>query len=202
MVSHNSLAHFSKTALLAYTSPKWLSLIIPETHPDFELFQKQAEYTQNASPEIEPEARETIDRQIEKFRNKVKDKPLVYFENKDELLRFVKEELEIEDEWNLEDLHRMQLGLYVSEQDGLSLLIDGIECIKDPENPYYNQKIASEQGIAFYMVHKIDIELLKILEEKGMLADAQAKSLESPERSKAILHDNWQFLTRYFLREY
>ena len=202
MVIHNSLAHFSKTAFLAYTSPKWLSLILPESHPDFELFQKQAEYTQNASPEMEPEARETIDRQIEKFRNKVKDKPLVYFENKDELLRFVREELEIEDEWNLDDLHRMQLGLYVSEQDGLSLLIDGIECIKDPENPYYNQKIASEQGIAFYMVHKIDIELLRTLEERGMLADAQAKSLESPERSKAILHDNWQFLTRYFQREY
>ena len=44
--------------------------------------------------------------------------------------------------------------------------------------------------------------LLRILEEKGMLADAQAKSLAGEERSKAIVHENWEFLMRYFLREY
>ena len=45
------------------------------------------------------------------------------------------------------------------------------------------------------------MDLLKALEERGMLADAQTKSLHSPERGKAIIHENWKFLAKYFLRE-
>lgn len=52
------------------------------------------------------------------------------------------------------------------------------------------------------MIRKCSPYLLRILEEKGMLADAQVKSLASEERSKAIVHENWEFLMRYFLREY
>lgn len=202
MVLHNSLAHFSKTAFLAYTSPKWMSLILPKTHPDHELFITHATYTQEAEPEAEPEAQDKVNEQIERFKAKAGDKLIMYFENKEDVLIYIKNELEIQEDWNLDSFHRKQLGLYTSPKEGLSLLIDGIECIKDPSNPFYNQKIATEQGIAFYMVKHVDISLLKALEERGMLNDAQAKSMKGPERSKAILHDNWQFLTRYFLRDY
>ncbi len=52
------------------------------------------------------------------------------------------------------------------------------------------------------MIRQCSPYLLKILEEKGMLSDAQAKSLIGEERSKAIIHENADFLMRYFLREY
>ena len=73
---------------------------------------------------------------------------------------------------------------------------------KDENNPFYNQKKAENQGLSFFMIRKCSPYLLRILEEKGMLADAQAKSLAGEERSKAIVHENWEFLMRYFLREY
>ena len=44
--------------------------------------------------------------------------------------------------------------------------------------------------------------MLTKLEEKRMIADPQEKSLAGEERSKAIVHENWEFLMRYFLREY
>ena len=44
--------------------------------------------------------------------------------------------------------------------------------------------------------------MLKLMMEKGMLADAQTKSLTSQERGKAIIQENWEFLSRYFIKEY
>ena len=38
--------------------------------------------------------------------------------------------------------------------------------------------------------------------DKVVLADAQTKSLKSRERGKAIIQENWEFLARYFIKEY
>ena len=92
--------------------------------------------------------------------------------------------------------------VYATPSEGLQVLADGVEYIKDENNPFYNQKKAENQGLSFFMIRKCSPYLLRILEEKGMLADAQAKSLAGEERSKAIVHENWEFLMRYFLREY
>ncbi len=73
----------------------------------------------------------------------------------------------------------------------MQVLTDGVEYIKDENNPFYNQKKAENQGLSFFMIRKCSPYLLRILEEKGMLADAQAKSLAGEERSKAIVHENW-----------
>ena len=77
-----------------------------------------------------------------------------------------------------------------------------LECIKDERNPFYNQAQAEKDALSFFMVGHCAPSLLRTLEENGMLADAQGKSLVSEARSKAIIHENWDFLMRYFLNEY
>ena len=43
MTAYEALAHISKSAFLAYTAPKWLSLIFPADHPDHSLFVEEGE---------------------------------------------------------------------------------------------------------------------------------------------------------------
>ena len=94
-----------------------------------------------------------------------------------------------------------KFAVYASPREGLQLAVDGIEYIKDEQNPFYNEKKASEQALAFFIVKHCSMDLLKALEERGMLVDAQTKSLYSPERGKDIIHGNWEFLAKYFIRE-
>ena len=202
VILHNALAHFSKTAMLAYTSPKWLSLIMPESHPDYALFAKRGKETQEATLPVAADEEEKIKQQIEKFREKAGDKKILYFESKKEVAAFIENELDIREDLHLEQIYQMQLALYASEKDGLQLILHGVECIKDENNPYYNQKIAAEQAIAYFIVKQVSIDFLYTMAENHMLDDAQAKSLISEARSKAIVQDNWQFISRYFLREY
>ena len=46
MTAYEALAHISKSAFLAYTAPKWLSLIFPADHPDHSLFVEECEKSQ------------------------------------------------------------------------------------------------------------------------------------------------------------
>lgn len=100
------------------------------------------------------------------------------------------------------DTASRKFAVYATPTEGLQVLTSGVKYIKDENNPFYDQKEAENQGISFFMIRQCRPYLLRILEEKGMLADAQAKSLIGEERSKAIVHENWEFLMRYFLREY
>ena len=160
MTAYEALAHISKSAFLAYTAPKWLSLIFA-----------------------------------------AEGKALLYFQNKREFLDFLTK-IGIETEGATGDTASRKFAVYATPSEGLQVLADGVEYIKDENNPFYNQKKAENQGLSFFMIRKCSPYLLRILEEKGMLADAQAKSLAGEERSKAIVHENWEFLMRYFLREY
>ena len=77
-----------------------------------------------------------------------------------------------------------------------------VELIKDENNPFYDANRAAKQALSFFIVKHCSVYFLKELVDRGMLADAQTKSLTSPERGKAIIQDNWKFLSRYFIREY
>lgn len=200
---YNSLAHVSKTQFLAYTSSKWLSLILPETHPDHEIFADEGEKSQAfVDPKIEQNfvANKEL---FEKFRVASEGHPLVYLNNKKEFLDFMANTLGLDTgEATSDDTSVKKFGVYATPTEGLQILANGIEYIKDARNPFYDEQKAAKDALSFFIAFNCEPYLLKELEEKGMLADAQTKSLISPERGKAIIHENWQFLSRYFHREY
>ena len=201
MTAYEALAHISKSAFLAYTAPKWLSLIFPADHPDHSLFVEEGEKSQAFKEPVSEESKKMLTEHVEKFTAAAEGKALLYFQNKREFLDFLTK-IGIETEGATGDTASRKFAVYATPSEGLQVLADGVEYIKDENNPFYNQKKAENQGLSFFMIRKCSPYLLRILEEKGMLADAQAKSLAGEERSKAIVHENWEFLMRYFLREY
>ena len=203
MIIHDSLAHISRTALLGYTSPKWLSMILPEEHPDHGNFVAEAEKTESFVDPAIAQNKELFQEHYDKFIAASEGHPLVYMNSKQEFIDFATQKLGLDvGEATAEDNAEKKFALYATPKEGLQLLVNGIEYVKDERNPFYDEKKAAEQALSFFIVNNCKAFLLKELEERGMLADAQTKSLISPERGKAIIHENWQFLMRYFLREF
>lgn len=199
---HQKLAYVSKTVLLALTSPQWLARILPENHPDIAFVR---EIANSSLAQIPEEVQKKNQDEYEKFNKAAEGQLLIYFSEVEELIQFITEkaEIEIDTDLNLKDaLRGKKLALYATAEEGMQVIFLDVELLKDEKNPFYDAAKAETQALAFFIVKHCSIYLLKELEEKGMLADAQTKSLISPDRGKAVIHENWQFLSRYFLREY
>lgn len=204
---HNSLAHAGTTPLLAFTSPEWLVRIFSKEHPDYALFEKEAKemrelIRRNELPEMNREANETNYR---KFTEAAGGSGPVYLKDLVELEDFMSRKMGL-DTTHLNHLSagksQKNMLLYATPQKGLELLTQDIEAIKDENNPFYEEEKAKKVALSFFIVPHCSVYLLKELVEKGMLEDAQTVSLISPERGKAIIQDNWEFLSRYFLQIY
>lgn len=205
MMIHHSMAYLDRTVLLAYTSPKWLSLILPDTHPSHALFVEKANYAENLADtdlDADPERNKTV---YNRFKEIADGKLLFYMKSKEEFIDFATRRLNLKEEEEYMPLAGRitsnKFAVYASPQKGLDLIVDGIEYIKDEDNPFYDEKKAADQAVSFFIVKHCSMDMLKALEERGMLADAQTNSLISPERGKDIIHGNWQFLAKYFLHE-
>lgn len=202
MDMHQRLAYTSKTALLAMTSPQWLALILPETHPDSKFFKEVAEDSLAVIPEeVKKENKEKYDQFIQASEGKV----ILYYQTAEELKSFITEKAGIipADKFRMpKEWQGQKLAIYATPEEGVQVMSMDVDLIKDENNPSYNAERAAKQALAFFIVKHCSVYFLRDMVEKGMLADAQTKSLSSPERGKAIIQDNWQFLTRYFIREY
>lgn len=204
MAIHTSMAYIDRGPLLAYTSPKWLSLILPETHPHHASFVEIAESAENfIDPDIKD--REESNRIVyERFTEIADGKLLFYMTSKQQFIDFASGQLKLEESEYVplaDCIEFDKFAVYASPREGLQLLVNGIEYVKDEQNPFYDEKKATDQALSFFIVKHCSMDLLKALEERGMLADAQTKSLHSPERGKDIIHENWEFLAKYFIRE-
>ena len=196
------LACTSKTALLALTSPQWLALILPEDHPDHAFFEEIANDSVGSLPEAMTKENQAF---YEKFTQAADGKLLLYFEKVGDVKTFITETANIipADRFQIpSDWLGKKLALYATPQEGVQVICSDVDLIKDENNPFYNAARAEKQALSFFIVKHCNAYLLEKMMERGMLADAQTKSLVSPERGKEIIQDNWRFLSRYFLREY
>ena len=89
MTAYEALAHISKSAFLAYTAPKWLSLIFPADHPDHSLFVEEGEKSQAFKEPVSEESKKMLTEHFEKFTAAAEGKALLYFQNKREFLDFL-----------------------------------------------------------------------------------------------------------------
>lgn len=199
MSIHQRLAYVGKTAFLSFTSPQWLAKIMPEDHPDIAFIKEIADNSQTVIPEA---IAKKNSEDYKKFQEVADGKLLLYFNKLTEVEEFISQKIGI----NLQEYHLpgylagKKLAVYATEEEGVLIIFNDVECIKDENNPFYDEKTATKNAISFFIVKHCNLALLKEMEERGMLADAQAKSLISPERSKAIIHENWEFLAQYFFK--
>lgn len=204
---HNSLAHVGTTPFLALTSPEWLARIFPKEHPDYALFEKDAaEMREMLRRSLSPEGkREINETHYRKFTEASGGRLLVYLKDFAELETFMSEKMGLDTAELLGSTEGKSVGsmaLGATPEGGLELLVQDLEAIKDEKNPFYNEEKAKELALSFFIVPHCHIYLLKELVAEDMLADAATHSLISPERGKAIIQDNWEFLSRYFLQTY
>lgn len=200
--SHGMMAYTSKTSLLGLTSPQWLAKILPAEHPDHEVFQNTADESVATLPD---DMLEENRQQYETFRKAAGDKPLLYFDKTEDAQTFITETSGLIPAENFhlpEDWQGKKLAIYATPEEGAQVITRDVELIKDENNPFYDANRAAKQALSFFIVKHCSVYFLKELVDRGMLADAQTKSLTSPERGKAIIQDNWKFLSRYFIREY
>lgn len=199
---HQHLAYTSPTALLALTSPEWLARILA-SHPDAAFMQEVAAQSRLTLSQVRKDANREVYR---KFREAADGRLLLYFEKGSEAEAFINEKslLPSAEPWSFPTaLRDNKIALYATPEEGLGWITgELVACIKEETNPFYQTEIAQAKALAFFIVNNCSIHLLKRMEEKGLLADARTKSLSSPERGAAIIHENWEFLSRYFLREY
>jgi hypothetical protein len=201
MAAFDFQAENEPTLLLGYTAMKWLSLIIPETHPDYDKIKAFVDNNDSKDDEQNAKITETAAEEFEKFEQASEGKPLLYFTSSEDLKKFIKENIGEKQEWTNLDLPE-STALGATKECGLELIFHDLDCIKDEANPFYKQESAEKNSLSYFVVPHLTPSLLGKLEANGMLDDATAHSLVSKERGKAIVHDNWDFLQRYFIRQY
>jgi len=89
--------------------------------------------------------------------------------------------------------------LMANPHTGLHIQFKLCECIKSPDNPYYNKEEAEKNAIMFIVNPDIiPYQLSCILQDEGMLPDAYLNSLQRKEYGQEFIRKNAHFLTDYF----
>ena len=89
--------------------------------------------------------------------------------------------------------------LMANSHTGLHIQFKLCECIKSPDNPYYNKEEAEKNAIMFIVNPDIiPYQLSCILQDEGMLPDAYLNSLQRKEYGQEFIRKNAHFLTDYF----
>ena len=202
MLVHDHLAHIGRTVFRAWTTPTWLSKIIPENHPDYALFKSQAEEAER-NADVPNNMRVNNNKaEYEEFKEAVPDSLILYMKDETEFFDFLTQKLGKKLPENMSKSNILHdFGVYASPEDGIQTLTLDVDCIKDENNPYYNPEKAKKAALGFFIVKHCSTSLLVEMVKRGMLPDAQTKSLLGDERGKSIIQDNWQFLIEYFHKE-
>jgi len=158
------------------------------------------------SKENKPEKKASNERERKKAYNDFmigsKGKQFLYFSSEKELYTFIKKDMKYSVSGDLQLPEHVKSNIFITAtpEDGIIVLSEGIECIKDPANPLYNKKTAEQDAIKFFVVPNLcPFEVLCILIDNKMLPDARLNSIRGEEHGKKLLNDNQDFFVRYFL---
>lgn len=137
---------------------------------------------------------------VEHFLEASGGEPLMFFDSYDALKKFFVQSLKWEDkeEALLPELEEYVDFVLYANPRGLLIGPDVAAYFADKRNPMYLPLAAEEDGFELFCEQgKCPFDLLKYGMEKGLLPDAQFPF----EQGKVLLHENWDFVTRWFLGE-
>lgn len=127
--------------------------------------------------------------------------PLLYFVDYTALCSFFTDVLGWENKSSgiLPELADQQEFVLFANAKGILLAHNVAACFCDPHNPLYDPQRAAEEGYQlFCQPGRCPFDLLKWGMAGGLLPEARFPFLHG----KALLHDNWDFIARYYLGEY
>lgn len=197
---HEQLAYVGRSEFLRFTAPQWFAKLLPADHPDLAFIRSIAEDSQMDMPNPDAERNQ---QRYELFQQLSGGKLLLYFDQLDDVEDFVINKMHIDQNEKIPQIWKgRKIAIYATPSRGLQIKTKLVECIKDENNPFYDQKIAGKEALSFIITEQCkDEQLLEELMTRNMLPDAQGKSLVSEERSKAIVQENWRFLRTYFVQQ-
>lgn len=144
---------------------------------------------------------EKLPANIDRFLKASGGKPLMFFNSYSALRFFFIHSLgwENEDDSLLTDLEEFTNFVVYVNPKGLLIGPDVAEYFCDVENPLYNKGASEEEAYALFCEQGCcPFDLLKYGMEHHLLEDAQFPF----ENGKELLHENWDFIARWFLGEF
>lgn len=160
-----------------------------------ELMERKREPLPVASPG------EKMPENVERFLEASGGESLMFFDSYDALKRFFVHSLKWEDEEGslLPDLAEFDDFVLYANPKGLLIGPDVAPYFADKRNPLYNAELAEEEAYELFCEAGLcPFDLLKYGMEHNLLPEAQFPF----EDGKALLHDNWDFVARWFLGEF
>ena len=150
-------------------------------------------------PEIVPGAALPTD--VEHFLEAGKGEPLMFFDSYDALKFFFVHSLKWEDdeETLLPELAEFDNFVVYGNPKGVLVAPDVAKYFAAGNNPLYDAATTEEEAYEMFCEGGLcPFDLLKYGMEHNLLPEAQFPF----ENGKALLHDNWDFVARWFLREF
>lgn len=138
---------------------------------------------------------------VERFMKASGGESLMFFDSYTALKRFFVEALGWEDKEDslLPDLAEFTDFVLYANPKGLLIGPDVARYFADKRNHLYNAEVAEEEAYELFCEEGLcPFDLLKYGMEHGLLPDAQFPF----ENGKELLHENWDFVARWFLGEY
>lgn len=150
-------------------------------------------------PEIVPGAALPAD--VEHFLEAGKGEPLMFFDSYDALKFFFVHSLKWEDDEEalLPELAEFDNFVVYGNPKGVLVAPDVAKYFAAGNNPLYDAATTEEEAYEMFCEGGLcPFDLLKYGMEHNLLPEAQFPF----ENGKALLHDNWDFVARWFLREF
>ncbi|MDR0431314.1 MAG: DUF3843 family protein [Tannerellaceae bacterium] len=136
------------------------------------------------------------------FMSASKGKQFLYFASEKEFYAFMKEDLNysIVEDPKMSEKIKEKLFVTATPEDGILILNHAIECIKDPDNPFYDKKVAEQMAINFFTVPNFyPFNIVCLLIDNNMLPDASLNSIQGKKHGREVLTENLDFFIRYYL---
>lgn len=138
---------------------------------------------------------------VERFLKVSGGESLMFFDSYDSLKLFFVQALQWEDEEDslLPDLKEFENFVLYANPKGLLIGPDVAAYFADHRNPMYNAELSEEEAYELFCVAGLcPFDLLKYGMDHDLLPDAQFPF----ENGQNLLHENWDFVARWFLGEY
>lgn len=144
---------------------------------------------------------EELPEYVEHFLKASGGEPLMFFGSYGALRDFCVQSLQWEEKPGslLPDLKEFDNFVLYANRKGLLIAPDVVEYFADKRNEFYQAGASEEEAYELFCEQGLcPFDLLKYGMEHGLLPDAQFPF----ENGKKLLHGNWDFIARWFLREY
>lgn len=131
-------------------------------------------------------------------------KRLFFFNCPEDVEKWMREEIGIEhfEAFPVSSFPRGEAFMAFLHPNGQMLFTLGTECVKSPDNPYYNKSKAEENAMTLCLLPEgSHPDLVLYLIEHDLVPDAMLNDMNGKEHGRLLLQDNLDFMARCMRRD-